>query len=159
MNSKGGGLEQQVKADFRPLWVLLGLVLISLAAYIFASYYYDSQIRFVVDEPKRIFIRSVLYVLAIITFPLTNLIRYVMVRLNQTMPGESTVRQRYFGTLLVSMGLASTIGIYGFIMFILGDSYNTLYIFCSLAALAVYLYRPKIAEYHSIVEALAENKT
>ncbi len=157
MSPKGAGMEQQMKADFRLLWILLGLVLLTLATYIFTSYYFGPQIRSVIDEQQRILIRSVLYVLAIATFPLTNLIRFIMVRLNQTMPGKSTVRQRYFGTLLVSMVFASTIGIYGFIMFILGDNYNTLYIFCSLSALAVYLYRPKIAEYHSIAEALTDD--
>ena len=157
MKLEGAGLEQQMKADSRPLWFLLVLVLLTLAAYIIASYYFGPQIRSVIDEQQRILIRSVLYVLAIATFPLTNLTRFIMVRLNQSMPGKSTVRKRYFGTLLVSMVFASTIGIYGFIMFILGDDYNTLYIFCTLSALAVYLYRPKIAEYHSIVEALADD--
>ncbi len=145
-----------MKADFRLLWFLLALVLLTLVAYIIASYFFGPQIRSVVDEQQRILIRSVLYVLAIITFPLTNLIRFMMVRLNQTMPGEATVRQRYFSTLLVSMVFASSIGIYGFTMFILGDDYNTLYIFCTLSALAVYLYRPKAAEYYSIVEALGD---
>ncbi len=148
---------QQVKVDFRLLWMLLGLVLLTLVAYIFTSHYFGSQIRFVIEEEKRIIIRSVLYVLTIISFPLTNLIRFIMVRLNQTMPGKSTARQRYFVTLLVSMIFASIIGIYGFVMFILGDSYNTLYIFCLLSALAVYLYRPKFAEYHSIIEALLDD--
>ena len=150
--------EQQVKADFRPLWLLLGLVLLTLAGYIFASHYFGTQIRFVIEEEKRVLIRSVLYVLTIISFPLINLTRFIMVRLNQTMPGKSTARQRYFVTLLVSMIFACIIGIYGFIMFILGDSYNTLYIFCLLSALAVYLYRPKITEYYSIVETLKDNQ-
>ena len=149
---------QQAKADFRPLWLLLGLVLLTLAGYISASHYFGTQIRFVIEEEKRVLIRSVLYVLTIISFPLINLTRFIMVRLNQTMPGKSTARQRYFVTLLVSMIFACIIGIYGFIMFILGDSYNTLYIFCLLSALAVYLYRPKITEYYSIVEALKDNQ-
>ena len=150
--------ERQLTADFKLLWLLLGLVLLTLAAYIFASHYFGTQIRFVIEEEKRILIRSVLYVLTIISFPLTNLIRFIMVRLNQTMPGKLPARQRYFVTLLVSMTFACIIGIYGFVMFILGDSYNTLYIFCLLSALAVYLYRPKITEYYSIVEALKDNQ-
>lgn len=150
--------EQQVKADFRLLWVLLSLVLLTLAAYIFASHYFGTQIRFMIEEEQLILIRSVLYVLTIVSFPLTNLIRFIMVRLNQTMPGKSTARQRYFVTLLVSMIFACIIGIYGFVMFMLGDSYNTLYIFCLLSALAVYLYRPKITEYYSIIEALKDNQ-
>jgi hypothetical protein len=39
-------------------------------------------------------------------------------------------------------------------MFILGDSFNTLYIFSGLAFLGFFLQRPKPEEYQSIVEAL-----
>ena len=150
--------DQQVKADFKLLWLLLTLVLLTLAAYIFASHYFGSQIQNVIKEEQRIMIRSVLYALTIISFPFTNLIRFIMVRLNQTMPGKPTARHRYFITLLVSMIFAGSIGIYGFVMFMLGDSYNTLYIFCTLSALAVFLYRPKYAEYNSIIEALIKDQ-
>jgi len=150
--------DQQVKADFKLLWLLLALVLLTLATYIFASHYFGAQIQNVIKEEQRIMIRSVLYALTIISFPFTNLIRFIMVRLNQTMPGKSTARHRYFITLLVSMIFAGSIGIYGFVMFMLGDSYNTLYIFCILSALAAYLYRPKYVEYLSIIEALIDDQ-
>ncbi len=145
----------QARTAFKLLWLLMGLILLTLLAYLFVSEYYWEQIRvFQVSQDRLVWIRTILYILAIIAFPITNLMRFIMVRLNQTMPGEATAKQRYFVTVLVSMISAGTIGMLGFIMFVLGDDYNTLYIFCVLSALAVFLYRPKIEEYLSIVEAL-----
>ncbi len=145
----------QAKAVFKLLWLLMALILLTLLAYLFVSEYYWEKIRvFQISQDRLVWIRTILYVLAIIAFPITNLMRFIMVRLNQTMPGEASAKQRYFVTVLVSMISAGTIGMLGFIMFVLGDDYNTLYIFCVLSALAVFLYRPKMEEYLSIVEAL-----
>jgi hypothetical protein len=99
--------------------------------------------------------RTWFYALAIITFPLTNLIRHIQIRLCQTMPGDTPARRRYLTTVIVSMVLVENIGILGIILFLLGDGYNTLYIFTGLAALGFVLYRPKPSEYLSIVDALA----
>jgi hypothetical protein len=99
--------------------------------------------------------RTVFYMIAIITFPLTNLIRYIQVRLCQTMPGDKPAQRRYLTAVIVSMALVENIGVLGIILFLLGDGLNTLYIFTGLAALGFVLYRPKPSEYLSIVAALA----
>jgi hypothetical protein len=98
--------------------------------------------------------RTWFYALAIIIFPLTNLIRYIQIRLSQTMPGNKPAKRRYLTAVIVSMALVENIGGLGIILFLLGDGYNTLYIFTGLAALGFVLYRPKSSEYLSIVEAL-----
>ncbi len=153
----GDSMAKQADEAFKPLWFLMGLVLLILVVYLVVAHFYWQQIRvFQISQDSLVLIRTIFYVLAIIAFPVTNLMRFVMVRLNQTMPGEASAGQRYFVTVLVSMISAGTIGMLGFIMFILGDDYNTLYIFCVLSVLAVFLYRPKREEYFSIVEALAE---
>lgn len=54
------------------------------------------------------------------------------------------------------MSLAEGIGVLGFVMFMLGDDFNTLYIFTGLSALGLYLYRPKQDEYVRIIEALVD---
>jgi hypothetical protein len=99
--------------------------------------------------------RSWFYALAIVTFPLTNLIRYIQVRLCQTMPGPAPAKRRYLTPVIVSAVLVANIGVLGIILFRLGDGDNTLYIFTGLAALGFVLYRPKPSEYLSIVNACA----
>ncbi len=105
-------------------------------------------------EERRIIIRTVFYALAILAFPATNLVRHIQLRLNQTMPGNTTASSRYFITILVSIILMESTGVLGFVMFLLGDDFNTLYIFTGLAVLGLFLYRPKQLEYESIVTAL-----
>ena len=67
-------------------------------------------------------------------------------------------KNRYLVTVIVSMSLIESVGIFGFVMFILGDNFNTLYIFSGLSALGLFLYRPKVNEYANIVEALTAQK-
>ncbi len=187
---------QQLKSDLILPWVILGIMLVMLAAYIIVCQTVGEQLQQPLPESQRVLIRTVLYAVAIVTFPLTNLIRYIQLRLNQTMPysdaelvnndcsdagdtnpGKGKVeshleqrsralhgviaeaKNRYLMTVIVSMSLSESIGVFGFIMFILGDNFNTLYIFTGLSALGLYLYRPKVDEFASIIEALALAKS
>ena len=109
-----------------------------------------------ISEEQRVFIRTIFYVVAIILFPLVNLVRYVLLRLNQTMPGDNPAKNRYLITIIVTLASIEVVGIFGFVMFILGDDYNTLYIFSTLATLGVFLHRPKQGEYNQIIDALKE---
>jgi len=70
------------------------------------------------------------------------------------MPGNKPAKQRYFITVGISLLLIETVGCFGFVMFLLGDSFNTLYIFSGLAALGIFLHMPKLTEYLAICAAL-----
>jgi hypothetical protein len=129
-------------------------MLLMLFSYVSICLYLGPELQLGYAEEQRIIIRSILYIVAIATMPLTNLIRHIMLRLNQTMPGETTAKIRYFITVLVSMTLVETIGMFGILMFILGDDYNTLYIFTVISILGLYIQRPKQAEYIAIAESL-----
>ncbi|MGR8979045.1 MAG: hypothetical protein ACU84H_02990 [Gammaproteobacteria bacterium] len=144
-----------MKSDLILPWLIVGLMLAMLAVYVAVCHLIGEQLQQPLPEQRRELIRSVLYAAAIISFPATNLIRHIMVRLNQTMPGDSPPKRRYLTTVIISMALMEVIGIFGFIMFLLGDNFNTLYIFTGMSALGAFLYRPKPDEYFGIVEALA----
>jgi hypothetical protein len=110
--------------------------------------------------------RTGCYISAILLLPITNLLRYIFLRLNQTMPPLKSMqnlsrlaRARYTLTVTVSQSIMVLIGGFGAIMFLLGDSVNTLYILTSVAALGVFLYRPKITEYQNIIDALTQLET
>lgn len=129
-------------------------MVLTLAVYIFLCLYLGEEIRLWPDREPPILIRTILYAVSIITFPFINLLRHIMLRLNQTMPGDTSARARYFTTVLVSLAFAETMGVYGLVMYMLGDNLNTLYIFCFLSVLAMILYGPKLDEYEQVVEAL-----
>lgn len=149
---------EQLKSDLILPWVVVGVMLAMLAAYIIVCHIIGDQLQRPLPEDQRVLIRSVFYVVAIVTFPMTNLIRHIQLRLNQTMPSDNPAKSRYLVTIIVSMSLIEIVGIFGFIMFILGDGFNTLYIFTGLSALGLFLYRPKPDEYVEIIEAMAERK-
>ncbi|SJM89401.1 conserved membrane hypothetical protein [Crenothrix polyspora] len=145
---------QHNKSDLNPHWLVVAVMLILLATYIIACENMVDALPNPLPETQRIWIRTLCYGIAILMFPLTNLIRHIQLRLNQTMPGTKPAKNRYLLTIMVSMLLIQGIGVLGVVMFVLGDDFNTLYILVGMAALAVFLYRPKWNEYISVVEAL-----
>ena len=155
---------EQLKSDLAIPWAIVGIMLVMLVAYVIVCIFFGDLIQTPLPEAQRVLIRTILYVVAIVTFPMTNLIRHIQVRLNQTMPYSRgtpgiEAKNRYLVTVIVSMSLIEAVGVFGFVMFILGDNFNTLYIFSGLSALGLFLYRPKVDEYAKIVEALTAQKT
>ncbi len=159
----GNTVEREpLKTDLILPWVIAGMMLVMLAAYLLVCHILGEQLQQPLPEARRMLIRTVFYAIAIATFPLTNLIRHIQLRLNQTMPhahamqgAVAAAKSRYLVTVMVSMSLVEVIGVFGLAMFILGDDFNTLYIFTGLSALGLFLYRPKADEYFEIVEAIA----
>lgn len=154
---------EQLKSDLILPWIIVGMMLTMLAAYIIVCHIMGGQLQQPLPGAQRVLIRTVFYAIAIATFPLTNLIRHIQLRLNQTMPCSQSSHQiaakrRYLVTIIVSMSLVEVVGIFGLIMFVLGDNFNTLYIFTGLSTLGLFLYRPKAEEYSEIIEALAVQK-
>jgi hypothetical protein len=144
------------KNELRTHWCIVWLMLAGLLVYWVIAYRFSDQLQQPIPEAQRIVVRTVFYGLVIIGLPITNLIRHIMLRLNQTMPGNKPANVRYLITVMVSMILVESIGVIGLIMFILGDGFNTFYIFTGLSALGLYLYRPKADEYEAIVESLTQ---
>ena len=154
---------EQLKSDLILPWVIVGMMLTMLVAYIIVCHTLGDRLQQPLPEAQRVLIRTVFYAIAILTFPLTNLIRHIQLRLNQTMPcsqspHELIAKRRYLVTVIVSMSLVEVVGVFGLAMFVLGDDFNTLYIFTGLSALGLFLYRPKPDEYFEIIEAIAAQK-
>ncbi len=115
-------------------------------------------------EDTRLFGRTVFYILAILMLPLTNLLRHIFLRLNETMPLlknaslKRVVKIRYTLTVTVSMLMMLVIGSFGATIFYLGDGFRTLHILTGIAGLGVFLYRPKLDEYQQILDSLTKNE-
>lgn len=137
-------------------WLIVAMMLITLLGYILICHVFGYELQEPLPEEQRITIRTIFYVIAIVLLPLTNLIRHVQLKLNQTMPGNKSAKSRYLVTIIVSMALMEAIGVLGFVMYMLGDEFNTLYIFTGLSVLGMFLYRPKEDEYKQIVNELTE---
>lgn len=149
-------LKSENTQSLLPHWLVCLVMVIFLIAYNVVCHYWAEDIKIDMEEQLRVFIRTVLYVTAIVLFPLTNLMRHILLRLNQTMPGDKSAQSRYLLTIIVTQCMVETIGVFGPVMFVLGDDFNTLYIFTLLAGLGVILHRPRDLELLFIERALTE---
>lgn len=138
-----------------PHWLVCAAMLLFFLIYNVVCHLWGEDIRQPLDESQRVLIRTIFYVIAIVLFPLTNLLRFILLRLNQTMPGEKTAEQRYLVTIVVTQGMIEVVSLFGLIMFVLGDDFNTLYIFTLMGVVGIYLHKPKREELQSIIDALA----
>jgi len=160
---------EHLKSDLVLPWFIVGMMGLMLAAYLIVCHTLGEQLQQPLPETQRVLVRTLFYAMAIVTLPLTNLIRHIQLRLNQTMPRSNKAapfdrtqdryrkdaKRRYLATVIVSMSLVEVIGAFGLVMFVLGDGFNTLYIFTGLSALGLFLYRPKLDEYVEIIDAIA----
>jgi hypothetical protein len=151
---------QALNADLKLPNLIVGMMLVTLVTYLVICFTLGTELQQPLPEITRVKIRTALYIIAILTFPMTNLIRHIQLKLNQTMPLTHTnyraeAKKRYLLTIIVSMASVESIGVFGFVLFMFGDGINNLIIFTLLSALGMFLYRPKLAEYSQIVKLLA----
>jgi len=151
---------KSLDADLKLPWIVVGMMLVMLITYVVICFTLGTELQQPLPEITRVKIRTALYVVAILSFPMTNLLRHIQLKLNQTMPltradYRTEAKKRYLVTVIVSMTLMESIGAFGFVLFMLGDGNNNLFIFTGLSALGLFLYRPKLEEYQRVVELLA----
>ncbi len=138
-------------------WWIVYTTVFSVALYNLVCHVYGVEIQLFWSEDQRVFIRTILYIIAILILPLTNLLRFILIRLDQTMPGDKPAAERYFKTILITQLMVEIIAVFGVVMFVLGDGYNSLYIFSILTLLGAALHRPRLEDLNSIEQALAAN--
>ena len=137
------------------VWLVFALILLG---YILLFQLFALNYNLAWDESDRVVVRTSLYLLAIVLFPFTNVLRHVLLRLDCTMPGDKPAERRYLSTILSCLLLIESVASFGVVMKILGDDFNTFYIFLILGALGLFLYRPKSHELALIQHALAEKR-
>ena len=169
-DSKEGNMAHTIDREvlqkgLRTLWVIWIAILASLVIYIFICHFIGAEIRqnappdFPIDRLEKI-----LYAVALATFLLAFFLRRLMVssRLSgaqglvaKPLSGSSQppYLARYTIAVVISLALAESIGIYGLVLFFLGQDFQTLYIFIAASALAMILFRPKVEELESLASA------
>ena len=148
-------LEHDLRIHRLIFFLMAGMLII----YLSISLIMGKELQQPLDETTRVQIRTAFYIVAILLFPLTNLIRYIQLKLNQTMPltlinYRLEAKKRYLLTVIVSACSIESLGVLGFVLFMLGDDTNNLFILTGLSAIGLFLYRPKLEEYATIVELL-----
>jgi hypothetical protein len=150
--------EEAIDKGMVTLWVIWAAMLGSLLLYIFICHQpgvgFKSAEGF--DVPLGL-LRSILFGMsAVALFIAYFMKRFVLSArsgLSKSKPVEHMVRwnapplfAKYATAVIISLALSESIGIYGFVLFLLGDSFQTLYTFMVVSALAMLFYRPKREE-------------
>ncbi|MGD9033628.1 MAG: hypothetical protein PVJ69_01915 [Desulfobacteraceae bacterium] len=153
------------KASENPLlilWIIWGAIFGSLFIYVFVCHQFGDGIRQNVSPNIPLdLMRNVLYGVAILTLVGTRFLRKFMLAgrpdgsgpmsLKPASPSnQSSLTGKYAAAMVVSLALSESIGIYGLVLFFLGESFRTLYIFLGISALAIFLYRPKREELETL---------
>ena len=140
------------------LWIIWNAILISLFVYVLVCHLTVDQIRqnSNPDIPLTLF-KNILYAVSVITLLISYFVRKaaLAVRSSGARPGTSNTSQqstqpafigKYTVAMIISLALSESIGIYGVVLYFIGDSLQTLYAFIGVSAITMIFYRPKKEE-------------
>jgi hypothetical protein len=152
-----------LRKGLRTLWVIWTALLVSLFIYVFVCHFFGAEIRANAgpDFPIGLF-KKILYVVALFTFAIAYFLRRLMLSGRIASSQGSIVKPatpsdqppylaKYTIAVVVSLALSESIGIYGLVLFFLGQDFQTLYTFIAISALAMIFFRPKMEELERLV--------
>jgi hypothetical protein len=134
------------------IWVSM---LLTLFVYLLIAHVLGEGIRQSTNNAVPLhFIRNILIGAAIVTLLVSRFLRKALLGKShnsgpakthdkQPVSGPNQILKRYTSVTIISLALCESIGIYGLILFFLGDSFQTLHILLGVAAAAMLFYRPK----------------
>jgi len=155
--------ETAIEKGLLTLWIIWAAIMGSLFIYIFLCHQFGDEIRRDMGQNFPLpLMRNILYGIGIITLFLTHFLKRFILSgtlidtLSKSLKSGQYSNQplflaKYSTALIVSLALSESIGIYGFVLFLLGDDFQTLYTFIGISALAIYVHRPK----KEVIETMA----
>ena len=147
-----------VERGMMALWFIWGAIFISLFIYVFIAHALGEEIRQVsMKESDLSLLRNILIVVGIFEIFIIHILRRFMLPKspdeyktgNREMAAHSEASSflpLYTRATIITLALAESLGIYGLVLFFLGDSFHTLYLFMAVSAVIMFYYRPKKRE-------------
>lgn len=139
---------------FLQLWIIWSGMISSLVIYVIICHLLEDQIRAAV-MPEGFSLDMLRNILIGLSAAELVLIGYLRRRATEgprsrrktgTAPRPVIHKQvfmtRYSALVIATLAIAETIGVYGLMLFLLGDGYTTLHLFIAVSAAAMIIYRP-----------------
>ncbi len=154
--------KEAIEKGLLTLWIIWAAVMGSLFIYVFICHQFGDEIRGNMSQDIPVtLLRNILYGIAAITLFLTHFLKRFMLagtssgsvsRASKSgpTPNQPAFFAKYTTALIVSLAFSESIGIYGLVLFFLGEGFQTLYTFIGISALAIYFYRPKREELETL---------
>lgn len=157
--------KEAINKGMLTLWVIWGAMLGSLFIYVVVCHVLGEGFGRIEGSDLSIgLLRKILAGMGVVVVLVAYFMRRFILSgqrvIPQSKPDERTVGwnttpfvAQYMAVVIVSIALSEGIGIFGFVLFILGDSFQTLYTFIVVSALAMFFFRPKSEELDKLASA------
>ena len=144
--------DQELDQGLRNAKILWATLISSLAAFVVLAQMVGEKIN--VSLPAQTFttLRTVLYVVSLCTIIGSRILRSKMLSTSNqptrslTDSGTAPVVRRYISAMVISLGLAEAVALYGVILYVLGKNQVDLYALILAAATAMLRHAPKRSE-------------
>ncbi|MBF0377896.1 MAG: hypothetical protein HQK72_10485 [Desulfamplus sp.] len=145
-----------LKKGFLRIWIIWGAMFGSLLMYVVICHILEPTWKPIVDAgfPLKTF-NNALFVAAIAAFFLSNYIRKFILKSESQLARFREIAARtninpvifkYQTAVIISLAISESIGIFGFIIFLLSKDINTFYIFIAISAASMIYNIPKVSE-------------
>lgn len=140
------------------LWLLWAAMVFSVILYVVVAHLFGDEFRKAVDQELPIsFLKEILYGISACLILLAFAVRRIMFpgidsdyrtmsMRNKPVQIQKDIRGKYTAAMLISLALSEAVAIFGLVLFFLGDTLQTFYVFISISMVAMLLLRPKRAE-------------
>ena len=154
-----------IDKGMRTLWFIWAAMLVSLLMYVFICHQPGVGFKNVGGSDFPIgLLRNIFFGAGAAAWLMAFFMRRSMLSvragISKSKPVERMVKwdappyiAKYATAVIVSLALSESIGIYGFVLFLLGGGFKTLYTFIGISALAMVFYRPKREEMEKLAMA------
>jgi uncharacterized integral membrane protein len=154
-----------IDKGMRTLWLIWAAMLVSLLMYVFICYQPGVGFKNVGESDFPIgLLRNIFFGAGAAAWLMAFFMRRSMLSvragISKQKPVERMVKwdappyiAKYATAVIVSLALSESIGIYGFVLFLLGSGFKILYTFIGISALAMVFYRPKREELERVAMA------
>ncbi|MBI5969948.1 MAG: hypothetical protein HY884_02200 [Deltaproteobacteria bacterium] len=151
----------ELKKGMRTLWFIWTAMFVSLGIYIRICYQLQNvmSVRMGQNFPYAL-LRNILLIAAAVSIGLSFFFRKYFKNANLTkftspnraLSTAGVPLAKYYSAVLISLALAESVGIYGFVLFLLKKDFDSLYLFMTISAITMIIHRPKIEELEKIAE-------
>ncbi len=141
-------------AVLKVIWMaLLG----SLAVYLVVGRFVAPEFASPVSGETFAILRTALLVLGFVTLIAAKYVRRLILGATGRAAGpdqdrQASVLQRYSSAVIASLAMSESVGVYGFVLFLLGKSAMDLYLLAGISAAAMYHFRPRKEELLNLIQ-------
>lgn len=140
------------------LKVIWFAMLFSLVVYLLVAMQIGDTVKVSMEPAVVAILRGAFFFLSFIILFVTKFIRKMVLSAkggSANRPAQSLshpILQKYTTTMMISLALSESIGIFGFVLFLLGKDALDLYVLIAISAAAMFIYRPKKDELVSLAQ-------